>query len=115
MYKRRKFTATGLLTATAMFTATTPVAFASGFRIPEISVTGLGYANALVANSEEIGAMPYNAAAMSFHEGHTIDVGVVNVNPSFHVDPQNGVAANSEEKSSFNLPNFFYKGDAGEK
>lgn len=108
-------TAKRLLTVTAIITVTTPVAFASGFRIPEISVAGLGYSNALVANAEEIGAMPYNAAAMSFHEGHTLDVGLININPSIHVDPEVGTATNSQEESSFNVPNFFYKGSVSQK
>ena len=39
---------------------------ASGFAIPEITVTGMGASNALVADYTEPGALPYNAAAAAF-------------------------------------------------
>ncbi|MEX2365235.1 MAG: hypothetical protein WD601_01425, partial [Pseudohongiellaceae bacterium] len=39
-------------------------AFASGFRIPEVSTVGTATSNALVANTTETGALAYNPAAM---------------------------------------------------
>ena len=39
---------------------------ASGFRIPEISTLGVGTSNALVANTTEIGALPYNLRLWHF-------------------------------------------------
>ena len=46
----------------AAITATLGIssAQASGFRVPEISVLGTGTSNALVANTNELGALPYN-------------------------------------------------------
>src|SRR5688572_16393822 len=45
---------------------------AAGFRLPDASIAGLATGNAVVANPEEIGAMPYNPAAMAFHKGTTL-------------------------------------------
>lgn len=60
-------------------------ALASGFALPELSVAGIGTANALVANPEEPGAFPYNPAAMGLHEGSSLALGALFISPSFTV------------------------------
>src|ERR1043166_6208120 len=50
---------------------------AAGFRLPDASIAGLGTGNAMVANLEEIGAMPYNPAAMAFHKSINATGGVL--------------------------------------
>ena len=39
---------------------------ASGFSVPEMSTAGLALSNAMVANTREVGAIPYNPAVMAF-------------------------------------------------
>ena len=58
---------------------------ASGFAVPEMSIAGLGTANALVANPEEIGAIPYNPSAMAFQEHSSLSAGLMLINPSLEV------------------------------
>lgn len=65
-------------------------AWASGFRIPEVSVAGLGYANALVANPEALGVLPYNPAAMGFHDGSQLSAGVFAIDPRLRVTTASG-------------------------
>lgn len=64
-------------------------AAASGFALPEISAAGAATANAMVANPEEIGAIPYNAAAMGFHNS-SVAAGAIMIGPSFRVTTSNG-------------------------
>lgn len=103
----------GVLGATlfTLLSIFSPNALASGFRIPELSVTGLGTANALVANTQELGALPYNPAAMGFHEDHNLVTGFVYIDPTQHVTPSNGTPADNIGKSSFLVPNFYYMAD----
>lgn len=65
-------------------------AIASGFSVPELSVTGLATSNALVANSKELGAIPYNPAAMAFHENDAISLGAILIQPDLAVDTGSG-------------------------
>ncbi|NEV62451.1 OmpP1/FadL family transporter [Thiorhodococcus minor] len=65
-------------------------ALGAGFMLPEASVAGLGTANALVANPEEVGAFAYNPAAMGFHDESSIAVGTVLISPSFSVETASG-------------------------
>lgn len=60
---------------------------ASGFRLPEASIAGVGTSNALVANYKELGAVVYNPAAMSFHEGTNIVAGLVLIDHKASVTP----------------------------
>jgi len=53
---------------------------ASGFSVPELSTAGLSLSNALVANPEELGAIPYNAAAMGFHDKSSLSLGALFIN-----------------------------------
>ncbi|MEJ2620474.1 MAG: outer membrane protein transport protein [Candidatus Thiodiazotropha sp.] len=63
----------------------------SGFAIPELSISGLGTSNAQVANHESLGAIPYNPAAMSFHEGSSATLGSILIKPELAVDTGSGM------------------------
>lgn len=65
-------------------------ASASGFSLPEVSAAGVGTANALVANPQEVGAFPYTAAAMGFHDRSTAALGALFIGPSFTVTTGSG-------------------------
>lgn len=84
-FKRSVFAA-GIFAAVGSNTT----AVASGFAVPEISVAGIGTANALVANPEELGAIPYNPAAMGFHDGGSLAIGATVIGPSFSVTNATG-------------------------
>jgi long-chain fatty acid transport protein len=75
-------------TASLMFAPST--ALASGFALPERSVAGIGTTNALVANPVEVGAFPYNPAAMGFHDKASVAISSALINPSFTVDTASG-------------------------
>lgn len=97
------------LTFTTLFLfLTSSSAFASGFRIPEISIAGTGMANALVADSETTGALPYNPAAMAFHDKRTIVAGLINIQPSISAKPEGGTRTQSEGETNIHVPNFYY-------
>ena len=81
---------------------------ASGFRIPEVSTVGVGTSNALVANTEEIGALPYNPAAMSFHEGKALTTGITILNYDLSVNPDGGTPTDNAGEDTFLIPNFFF-------
>lgn len=81
---------------------------ASGFRIPETSIAGLGTANAMVANYKELGSIPYNPATMSFLEGRNLVVGGAHVKTDIHVDPDNGTATDNTGDSSLFIPHYYY-------
>ena len=68
----------------------TPQAQASGFAVPELSAAGLSLSNALVANPEELGAIPYNAAAMGFQDKSSLSVGALFINFNLSVDTASG-------------------------
>jgi long-chain fatty acid transport protein len=82
--------------------------FASGFRIPEASITGLAASNALVADTTSPGALPYNPAAMAFHDGRVLIVSLINVRPTFDADPDIGTATDSGGASSVFLPSGYF-------
>ncbi|MCU7905125.1 MAG: OmpP1/FadL family transporter [Candidatus Thiodiazotropha sp. (ex Epidulcina cf. delphinae)] len=63
---------------------------ASGFAVPELSIAGLATSNAMVANPDSLGAIAYNPAAMSFHEGSSAAAGVILVDPGLRVDTGSG-------------------------
>lgn len=71
-------------------TASPGRALAAGFALPEVSAAGVGTANALVANPQEVGAFPYNAAAMGFHDRSTVSLGALFIGPSFTVSTASG-------------------------
>jgi long-chain fatty acid transport protein len=82
---------------------------ASGFRIPEISVLGTGTSNALVANTDELGALPYNPANMAFHDTNGLVAGVTYIGYDLKVDTtvQGGGSYDSTGKDSFWVPNIY--------
>jgi len=82
-------------------------ASASGFRLPEISTAGTALSNALVANPDLPGALPYNPAAMAFHERGQLLVGVTLVQPDISVKPDTGNASSITGKDTFPIPNVF--------
>ena len=81
-------------------------ATAAGFRIPEISAVGTGTSNALVANDTEVGAISYNPAAMSFHSGKALNIGVQNINYDLDVTTDTNHDSNGED--TFFVPNLIF-------
>ncbi|MET0027422.1 MAG: porin [Candidatus Thiodiazotropha sp.] len=63
---------------------------ASGFAVPEMNATGLATSNAMVANPYSLGAIAYNPAAMSFHEGSHVTLGTTLIQPDMAVDTGSG-------------------------
>ncbi len=104
----KPFAQCGLAAVTAAILAG-PVQ-ASGFRVPEISAAGLGTSNALVANTTEPGALPYNPAAMSFHQGNQLVAGVTLIGPDTSVTI-GGTTTDSVGKDTFVVPNAYFMGD----
>ena len=98
-----------LLAATLMATLGITSAQASGFRVPEISVLGLGTSNALVANTDELGALPYNPANMAFHDENGLVAGVTYIGYDLKADTtvQGGGSVDSTGKDSFWVPNLY--------
>lgn len=84
---------------------------ASGFRIPEASVLGLSTSNAVVANPAERGALAYNPAAMSFHDGVNVVAGLVAADPTNEVTTLAGTKA-SDVDTPFYIPNIVLMGHA---
>jgi long-chain fatty acid transport protein len=83
---------------------------ASGFRIPEISILGLGTSNALVANTNELGALPYNPANMAFHDKNGFVAGVTYIGYDLKVDTSvqtGGGSYDSTGEDSFFVPNLY--------
>jgi len=82
---------------------------ASGFRIPEVSVLGIGTSNALVANTDELGALPYNPANMAFHDENGLVAGLTYIGYDAKVDTtvQGGGSFDSTGKDTFWVPNLY--------
>ncbi|MES9994394.1 MAG: OmpP1/FadL family transporter [Candidatus Thiodiazotropha sp.] len=78
---------------------------ASGFAVPELNITGLALSNALVANPDSLSAVAYNPAAMSFHEGSTIELGLLLVEPDLSVNTGSGTV-DSEANDAVAIPAF---------
>lgn len=93
----------------AALAGTALTAHASGFRLPEASLAGLGTSNALVANAQEPGALTYNPAAMAFHDGTTVVAGLIAIAPDISVTTASG-AHDSDVDSPFYVPNLFATG-----
>ena len=104
-----------LLAATLVCLAPVSMTHANGFRVPEVSVAGTAAANALVANTEELGAVAYNPATISFHEGKNVMFGVNNVSYKHTVTPTGGTRTDGNGEDSFLIPNFLIStvGDNG--
>lgn len=80
---------------------------ASGFRLPETSIAGTALANAVVANPELPGALPYNPATMAFQKEGQIVGGVIIVQPDISVKPDAGTASISQGDTNVLVPNIF--------
>ncbi|GMQ89906.1 MAG: OmpP1/FadL family transporter [Gammaproteobacteria bacterium] len=104
---RRICVPTTALALAAVLMLFTGSANASGFRVPESSIAGLGTANALVANPEELGALVYNPAAMAFQKGNNIVAGVVVIEPDTKVSNAAGTSE-SDPDSPFFVPNLYF-------
>jgi len=101
-----------LMLLAALITATFGIssAQASGFRIPEISVLGIGTSNALVANTDELGALPYNPANMAFHDKNGLVAGLTYIGYDLKVDTSvqpGGGSVDSTGDDSFWVPNIY--------
>jgi long-chain fatty acid transport protein len=83
---------------------------ASGFRLPEASIAGLGASNALVANAVEPGALAYNPAGQAFHDGITVVAGVIAIDPNLSVTTATGGSRDSDVDSPFYPPNLYVTG-----
>ncbi len=99
---------TGSISLTTALTTICSGAVASGFRIPEISTLGTGTSNALIANTSELGALAYNPAAMSFHQGQAIAAGITHVTYEPEVTPAVGTPTGSTGEDTFLIPNFYF-------
>lgn len=93
----------------AALAGTTLTAHASGFRLPEASLAGLGTSNALVANAQEPGALAYNPAAMAFHDGTTVVAGLIAIDPDISVTTSSGDHDSSVD-TPFYVPDLFVTG-----
>lgn len=106
MSKRTAAAVVQVMAATLSLTTTSSV-LASGFAVPEISITGLGLSNALVANTREAGALPYNPAASAFLGQASVGAGLIALHPSMSVSDtflNPGRKFDSEAKDWFAVP-----------
>lgn len=83
------------------------VAHASGFQFSELSATGVATGNALVADADDLGAIPYNPALMAYHPGHELLAGLVLVDAHEAVRPATG----GERSGQASMPRFSPNGD----
>lgn len=79
-------------------------ALAGGFRLPDLSTSGMAMSNAVVANYEDPGAIAYNPAAMAFHEGTLIGGGSFIVDHHVSVTRNGQAAVGSDAKTPVNIP-----------
>ncbi len=114
-YLSSKLRASTVITGIATFCLLNGQVFASGFRIPELSIAGLGTANALVANTTEVGALAYNPAGMAFHNDQQVTAGLVNINLDLRATPTGGTNTKSTGESSFLVPNLYYMSRLNER
>ena len=108
MYSHPLYKALALILTAGLILAL-PNAQASGFRLPEASILGLGLSNAVVANPEELGALPYNPAAMSFHDGINLNAGLLFVDPNSEVNNATGNHSSNVD-SPIVIPQFYLMG-----
>ena len=84
--------------------AVNQTAYASGFAVPELNIAGLALSNALVANPKDQGAIAYNPAAMSFHEGSSLSLGAFLVKPDLSVTTAAAGSVDSEANDVVGIP-----------
>ena len=105
VFQRKHFTT---LSASILLALGLNDALASGFNVPEISIGGLGSSNAVVANPEMLGAVPYNPSLAAFHEGTTLAGGLLLIHPEAEVTtaaPNTVTNANFQGKDNVFVPN----------
>lgn len=101
---------------TAVLSVTSFSLFASGFRLPESSITGMSLSNAVVADSEQPGALIYNPALMSSSgERRLVNFGFINISLDAKVTPDNGNPGKSDGESNVQLPSFYYMSKVSEQ
>lgn len=84
-------------------------AASNGFRVPPESATGLGLANALVADPIELGATPYNPATIAFHKRWNASLGLVAIDNRQRVSNAAGTS-NSDVTNPAWVPNGYLEG-----
>ena len=99
----------GLIAAAVTATIGISSVHAAGFRLPEVSVVGIGTSNALVANTDELGALPFNPANMAFHDKNGLVTGVTYIGYDLKVDTsvQGGGSFDSTGDDTFWVPNLY--------
>lgn len=91
------------LAAAIVLALSTTNALAAGFSLPEVSIAGLATSNALVANPELLGAIPYNPSLAAFHPGTHVSGGlmVVAANSTVTTASPNAVASSDFQGKDF--------------
>ena len=100
--KSRTVALTGRACAAALFLSSGSVVLASGFSVPEISIAGLGLSNAMVADTRQAGALPYNPAVAAFLGKASLGGGLMLLKPDIKVSDtlfNEGESFDSEGKS----------------
>ena len=106
MHNNKRLSKTLATSCLCALTGLPMLAQASGFAIPELSISGIGLSNALVANPDDIGAFAYNPAAMAFHEGSSVNLGAMLIKPDMQVTTDTG-KHESGGKSNVGVPTFY--------
>src|SRR5439155_3165647 len=85
------------------------LANSNGFRVPPDSATGLAESHAVIANPAEVGATPYNPAAMAFHGGIQLSTGLIAINSKNTVTNAAGTSTSDVSNPSI-IPTGFMEG-----
>ena len=111
-YPVRAWCAAGAAWAATMLSAS-PVD-ASGFRVPPMSAAGLGLANALVADAQDPGTVPYNPAAIAFTGGWQLGGALVLIDNKISVDNAAG-SSTSDTTNPSAVPNLYLQGPIADR
>ena len=82
-------------------TVVTPGLQAAAFQVAELSVAGIGLANAMVANPTDLGAIAYNAAAMGFQTQSALTAATLFIFPDDKVTTASGTHEGQGEDAIF--------------
>ncbi|HEC18410.1 MAG TPA: aromatic hydrocarbon degradation protein [Gammaproteobacteria bacterium] len=108
MKKTRAYLQTGAVLSCVLFSSSfSSATLASGFRLPELSTAGTAMSNAMVANPDTPGALPYNPAATGFQTQGELVVGAIFIQPDISVTPDGGTSVASQGKETVAVPNVF--------
>lgn len=80
---------------------------ASGFRLPESSITGMSASNAMVADTTTAGAAFYNPATIAFHNGF-VEMNFIGLKPDMTVTPTSGRHTESQTNDWHLIPSFYF-------